>query len=62
MKLVANNSDRSFSGLVSDLDQEMVGILPDDLRVKGVSNLKELADIRNTIGHSTIYNGMVVDG
>ena len=62
MKLVANNSDRGFSGLVSDLDQAMVGILPDDLRVKGVSNLKELADIRNTIGHSTIYNGMVVDG
>ena len=62
MRLVADNSDRGFSRLVTDLDQEMLGILPDDLREKGVSNLKELADIRNTIGHSTIYNGMVVDG
>ncbi len=62
MKLVANNSDRGFSGLVSDLDEEMLGTLPDDLREKGVWNLEELVDIRNTIGHSTIYNGMVVDG
>ena len=62
MKLVAQNSDLGFSGLVSELDREMIGVLPDDLREKGVSNLRELADIRNTIGHSTIYNGMVVDG
>ena len=62
MKLVANNSDRGFAGLVSDLDRELLGLLPDDLREKGVSNLEELADIRNTIGHSTIYNGMAVNG
>ena len=48
--------------MVSDLDQEMLGILPHTLRENGISNLRGLADIRNTIGHSTIYNGMVVDG
>ena len=62
MELVAKNSDRGFSGLVSDLDRDMLGTLLDELREEGISNLQELADIRNTIGHSTIYNGMVVDG
>ena len=60
-KLVANNSDRGFAELVNDLDQEMCGILPDNLRESGIANLNELVDIRNTIGHSTIYNGLVVD-
>ena len=62
MGLLATNSDRGFAGLVNDLDQEMLNILPDALRENGIANLTELADIRNTIGHSTIYNGMVVDG
>ena len=62
MRLVANNSDRGFSGLVNDLDQEMCGNLRDNLRESGIANLRELVDIRNTIGHSTIYSGLVVDG
>ena len=62
MSLVAKNSDKNFSGLVSALAQETSGILPDDLRKIGVDNLEELVDIRNAIGHSTIYNGLVVDG
>lgn len=60
MTLIAKNSDKGFSGLINDLDQEMLDILPDTLREDGISNLRELGDIRNTIGHSTIYNGMVV--
>ena len=62
MGLVANNSDKGLLGLVSDLERELAGTLPNDLQEEGIFNLKELADIRNTIGHSTIYNGMVVDG
>ena len=62
MQLVAQNSDKGFSGLVKDLAQETLGKLPDDFREVGISNLEELAEIRNTIGHSTIYNSMVVDG
>ncbi len=61
-KLVANNSDKGFRGLVNDLDRETRAILPDNLRESGIANLKELIEIRNTIGHSTIYNGLVVDG
>ncbi len=61
-RLVANNSDKGFRELVNDLDQEILAILPDNLRESGIANLKELVDIRNTIGHSTIYNGLVVDG
>ena len=61
-RLVAINSDRGFSVLVNDLDQEMCGVLPDNLRESSIANLNELIDIRNTIGHSTIYNGLVVDG
>ena len=62
MKLVAQNSDKGFSGLVKDLEEETLGLLPDSFRDVGISNLKELAEIRNTIGHSTIYNSMIVDG
>lgn len=62
IKLVAQNSDKSFSGLVKELEKETLGSLPNNFRNDGISNLEELADIRNTIGHSTIYNSMVVDG
>ena len=62
MKLVAQNSDKGFSGLVKELKEETLGILPDDLRDAGIANLEELAEIRNTIGHSTIYNSIIVDG
>ena len=62
MQLVAQNSDKGFSGLVKDLRKETLGKLPDDFREAGISNLEELAELRNTIGHSTIYNSMVVDG
>ena len=62
MKLVAQNSDKGFSGLVKDLAEETLGLLPDDFREDGISNLEELVEIRNTIGHATIYNSMVVDG
>ena len=60
--LVASNSDKGFSTLVNDLDQELSGMMPDNLRENGIANLNELADIRNTIGHSTIYNGLDIDG
>ena len=62
MKLLAQNSDKGFSGLVKDLAAETLGKLPDNFRDAGISNLEELTEIRNTIGHSTIYNSMVVDG
>lgn len=62
MKLVAQNSDKGFSGLVKELEEETFGLLPDDFRDAGIANLEELAEIRNTIGHSTIYNSMVIDG
>ena len=62
MQLVAQNSDKGFSGLVKDLREATHGKLPDDFREAGISNLEELAELRNTIGHSTIYNSMVVDG
>ena len=62
MKLIAQNSDKGFSGLVKELEEETLGLLPDSFRDAGISNLEELAEIRNTIGHSTIYNSMVVDG
>ncbi len=62
MRLVAQNSDKGFLGLVKELAAETLGELPDDFRDAGISNLKELAKIRNTIGHSTIYNSMTVDG
>ena len=52
--LLSNNSDRGFAPLVNDLDKELTDILPDNLRENGIANLKELVDIRNTIGHSTI--------
>lgn len=60
--LVNNNSDKTFSALVDDLDLELSGMLPDNIRENGIANLNELVDIRNTIGHSTIYNGLDVDG
>ena len=62
MKMVAQNSDKGFSGLVKDLAEETLGLLPDNLREDGISNLEELVEIRNTIGHATIYNSMVIDG
>ena len=62
MQLGAQNSDKGFSGLVKDLAAETLGKLPGDFREVGISNLEELVEIRNTIGHSTIYNSMVVDG
>ena len=62
MRLVADNSDKGFSRLVKDLDQEVSDALPDNLREGGVDNLEELVNIRNTIGHSTIYGGLAVDG
>ena len=62
MQLGAQNSDKGFSGLVKDLAAETLGKLSGDFREVGISNLEELVEIRNTIGHSTIYNSMVVDG
>ena len=62
MKLVAQNSDKGFPGLVKELGEETLGALPDNFRDAGISNLEELAEIRSTVGHSTIYNSMVVDG
>ena len=62
MKLVAQNSDKGFAGLVKELSEETLGLLPDSFRDDGISNLEELAEIRNTIGHSTIYNSMAIDG
>ena len=62
MKLVAQNSDKGFSSLVKELAAEPLGKLPDDFRDTGISNLEELVEIRNTIGHSTIYNSIIVDG
>lgn len=62
MKLVSENSDKGFAGLVDDLDHAMRYGLPDNLRESGIANLEELVAIRNTIGHSTIYNGLDVDG
>ena len=60
--LLSDNSDRGFALLVNDLDKELTGMLPDNVRENGIANLNELVDIRNTIGHSTIYNGLDVDG
>ena len=66
MGVVAKNSDQGFLGLVDDLEKTLERKVPDqlptNLRENGIDNLRELAEIRNTIGHSTIYNGMVVDG
>ena len=44
------------------MDQELSDALPDSLRESGIANLNELVNIRNTIGHSTIYGGLAVDG
>ena len=60
--LLSDNSDSGFAPLVNDLDKELTDILPDNLRENGIANLNELVDIRNTIGHSTIYNGLDIEG
>lgn len=62
-KLVAQNSDKGIAGLVKDLAaDETLNSLPVDYREAGISNLEGLAELRNTIGHSTIYNSMEVGG
>ena len=61
MSLVEKNSDKNFSGLVAALDRETSGIIPDQLRERGIANLEELVDIRDAIAHSTIYNGLVLE-
>ena len=66
MEVVAKNSDQNFSGLVDRLEKGLQLKVPDQLpanfQENGIDNLKELVAIRNTIGHSIIYNGITVDG
>ena len=36
--------------------------MPKDTREEGIANLKELAEIRNTIAHGTVHNGVIENG
>ena len=58
ISLVAQNSDKGFAALVDELDHALSGVMPDLQREPNIDNLKELVDIRNMIGHATIYNEM----